>query len=224
MAELNPLNYTGRKLAGTLKAGDAQFDSTDFSVSDQGKVSFSATSVAETFSTDSGTATPASSAITIAGGTGVNTSGSGATATVNLDADYLRQASGTITNAEIKALAASPKTLVAAQGAGTVIIFEKLHLKLNAGSEALTEAGDNLGVKYTDASGVQVSDTIETTGFIDQTSDYHTVGIPVKDAIVVASSAENQALVLDNLNAEIAGNASNDATISYQIWYRVATV
>lgn len=225
MALRNPLAYTGRVKAGNLRLGDIQVDSTDFTIDDHGKMSLSATSAAETFSTDSGTATPASSAITIAGGTGISTSGASATATVTLDEDYLRLATGTISNAEIKALAATPKTLVAAPGAGKVLIFEKLLLKLNYGSEVLTESADNLVVKYTDDTGVAVSDTIEATGFIDQAADTQTVGIPIKDAIVPSSSAENQALVLDNNgDGEYGGNASADSTISFQIWYRVASV
>jgi len=222
---INPLNYTGRKRSSTSRAGSAQFDSTDFSVTDNGKVSLAAASVAETFSGDSGTATPASSAITIAGGTGLTTTGASATMTVALDENYLRQASGTISNAEIKALAATPKSLVAAPGAGQVLIFEKLILKLNYGSEVLTESADNLVVKYVNAAGVAVSDVIEATGFIDQSADTLTYGIPIKDPIVAYSSAANQALVLDqNGDGEYGGNASNDTTITFQIWYRVATI
>jgi hypothetical protein len=82
MAKRNPLAYTGRVKAGTLRLGDAQLDSTDFSVTDQGKVSLAAASVAETYSTDSGTVTPASSAITVSGGEGIDTSGSGSTLTI----------------------------------------------------------------------------------------------------------------------------------------------
>jgi len=43
-------------------------------------------SVSTSFPTDSGTATPSSGVLTIAGGTNINTSGAGSTATVNLDA------------------------------------------------------------------------------------------------------------------------------------------
>lgn len=81
MADRNPLSYTGRVRGSATKLGDVQFDSTDFSVTD-GDVSLSGTSVAETYTTDSGTVTPASSAITVAGGEGIDTSGSGATLTI----------------------------------------------------------------------------------------------------------------------------------------------
>ena len=125
----------------------------------------------------------------------------------------------TITAAQVKALATTPIELVAAPAAGNAILFLGAMFKLNYGSEVFAEAGDNLGIKFTDATGVQVSDTIETTGFIDQSADTITNAVPVKDAIVAAASAEAQALVLDNLGSNITGNASNDSTVSVRVYY-----
>lgn len=125
--------------------------------------------------------------------------------------------------AQIKALT-TPFQLVAAQGAGTLIKFMGAVLKLNAGSEVLTEAGDNLGIKYTDASGVQVSQTIESTGFIDQAADTYTNAEPAIDAIVAASAGENAALVLDNLGSNYGGNASDDATLDVRVYYIVQSL
>ncbi len=122
---------------------------------------------------------------------------------------------------EIKTLAASPVELAAAEGAGTMLEFVSLALRLVSGSEVLTEAGDNLGVKYTDASGVQVSETIETTGFIDAVSNSRTNGRAANDTIVAGDAAINAPLVLDNLNAEIGGNASDDAVLECYVSYKV---
>ncbi len=144
--------------------------------------------------------------------------------TISIEETSIRYAEVSLTNAEIKALAASPKELVAAPGAGKTVEFVSALLKLNAGTEVLTEAGDNLAVKYTDASGVAVSQTIETTGFIDQAVDTYTNAVPVADAIVAATGCENQALVLDNLLAEFGGNASADATMTIGVAYRVHTL
>jgi len=132
---------------------------------------------------------------------------------------FLQYADVTITAAEIKNLATTPIELVAAPAAGSSHMFLGAMLKLNYGSEVFAEAGDNLGIKYTDASGVQVSDTVEMTGFIDQSADTITNAVPIKDAIVAAVSAEAQALVLDNLNANITGNASNDSTVTVRVYY-----
>lgn len=131
----------------------------------------------------------------------------------------------TLTNAEIKALRATPKSLVAAPGAGYVLQFVSAVLKLKAGTNVLTESADNLAIKYTNGSGVAVSETIEATGFIDQSADTQTQTNAIKDAIVASASAENKALVLHNTgDGEYAGNAAADATMNVYITYRIVTV
>jgi hypothetical protein len=131
----------------------------------------------------------------------------------------------TLTNAEIKALRATPKTLVAAPGANKVVQYVSAILKLKAGANVLTETADNLGVKYTNGSGVQVSEDIEVTGFIDQAANTQTNAPAKKDAIVVSSGAENKALVLHNTgDGEYAGNAAADATMEVYITYKVHDV
>jgi hypothetical protein len=137
---------------------------------------------------------------------------------------YVQIATVSLTTSQIKNLAATPIQIVGAPGVGKVIEFDSATLRLNAGSEVLTEAGDNLGFKYTNGSGVQVSETVETTGFIDQASATLTRAVAKKDAIVALTGAENKALVLHNLNAEFAGNVSNDANLDIHITYRVKTV
>lgn len=128
----------------------------------------------------------------------------------------------TITAAEIKALRASPKTLVAAPGAGKVLEFVSILLKLTVGTEVLTESTYNLAVKYANGSGAVVSGAIESTNFINAAVDTYTRGLPIGDAIVAAASAENKALVLHNTGAgEIAGNSSNDAAITAIVTYRL---
>jgi len=135
----------------------------------------------------------------------------------------LQYAQVQLTAAQVKALATSPFELVAAQGAGNTIVFVSAALMLVAGTEVLAEAGDNLGIKYTDASGLQLSEDIETTGFIDQATGTTmlTNAICKKDLIVNATGADNQALVLDNLGNDFTGNASDDAVMNITVWYRV---
>ena len=124
----------------------------------------------------------------------------------------------TLTTAQVLALATTPIELVAAPGAGNYIEFLGAQFILDYNSIAYTEAGDNLGIKYTDAAGVQVSSTIETTGFIDQIADTITSAIPAQDAIVAAAAAVNQALVLDNLGSNVAaGNSPLIVKISYRV-------
>jgi hypothetical protein len=139
-------------------------------------------------------------------------------------ASDLRWADVALTNADIKALRATPKTLVPAPGAGKVIEFLSAMLMLKAGTNVLTESTANLVVRYKDGTGTQVSQSIETTGFIDQAADQITYGVQKLDPITARTACENQPLVLHNLGAaEIAGNAANDATMKVKVGYRVHT-
>lgn len=218
--------------ATTSNKGIASFATADFGVS-SGAVDLN-DAVVKSVSSDSGTATPASHSFTVAGGNAVSTSGSGSTVTVAVDSDSIatdelventiQYATVSITAAEVKALATTPITLVAAPGAGKVIQFCEAQFKLVYGSEVFAESGDNLGIKYTDASGFQVSNTIEMTGFIDQSANTYTNAIAAADAIVAATGTENQPLVLDNLGSNITGNASNDSTLEVAVAYRVHTL
>lgn len=133
-------------------------------------------------------------------------------------------ASVSITNAELKALRATPKTLVQAQGAGTVVEFVGAVLLLDYGTNVFTESADNAAVKYTNGSGVAVSDTIECTGFIDASADTATSAVPVKDAIVAATGNANKALVLHNTgDGEWGGNAGADTVMRVKISFSVHT-
>lgn len=126
--------------------------------------------------------------------------------------------------AAIKALAATPVTLIAAGGAGTVIEFVSAAIRLVSGSEVLAEdgGGSNLGIKYTDDSGVQVSEDIEMTGFITEAANANTNTRAKIDAIVTGDAAVNAPLVLHNIGAgEITGNASDDAVLEVYVSYKL---
>ena len=143
----------------------------------------------------------------------------------NMGGADLKHADVLLTNAEIKALRATPKTVVAAPGSGKVLEFVSAVLQLKAGTNVLTESTANLAIKYKDGTGVQVSQTIETTGFIDQAADTVTYGLQKLDPIVARTNSENQPLVLHNLGAgEIAGNAAADARLAVKVLYRVHTL
>ena len=134
----------------------------------------------------------------------------------------LRYADVLLSNSDIKALRATPKTLVPAPGVGKVLEFVSAVLQLKAGANVLVEATANLAIKYQNAAGVQVSQTIETTGFIDQAADQVTYGLVKLDPITARTGCENQPLVLHNLGAgEFTGNAANDAVLRVKVSYRV---
>jgi len=128
----------------------------------------------------------------------------------------------TLTNSQIKHLRGTPITLVEAQGTYRFIELVSAILFLNAGTNVLTESGDNFAIKYTNGSEVAASETIEATGFIDQSADTFTTAVPKLDTIVAKTGVLNKALVLHNTgDGEYAGNAAADATMDIRVIYRV---
>lgn len=141
-----------------------------------------------------------------------------------LEGTSIKYAAVALTNANIKALRATPITLVAAPGVGKVLEFVSVVLFLDYGTNVLTESDDNLAVKYVDGSGAAASETIEMTGFIDAAADTMTVGIAKNDVIVAKTGCTNCALVLHNTGSgEFGGNAGNDTLLRAKVAYRVHT-
>lgn len=132
----------------------------------------------------------------------------------------IKYADRLVSVAEIKALRATPIELVPATeaGAGFAIIPVAVNVSLTAGSEVLTETADNLAVM---CSTTELID-IETTGFIDQATDQNRYQ---ERAEAVITPIENTAITLKNKgDGEIAGNASNDASLSVRTYYKVIPV
>jgi hypothetical protein len=125
-----------------------------------------------------------------------------------------------ISSAELLALRATPKTLVAAPGAGSVLEFVSAILILDATATAYVESSANLAVRYENGSGAKVSDDIEATGFIDQTADTMTTARPKADTIVAATGCAGKALVLHNLGAGeyTTGTGTMRVLITYRTW------
>lgn len=123
-----------------------------------------------------------------------------------------------LTNAQVLALRATPITLVAAPGAGLVLQLLSAVLIFDY-TGAYTETADNLAIKYTNGSGAAASQTIETTGFLDATSDQIRNAQPAIDVAMVS----NAALVLHNTgDGEFGGgNAAN--VLRVKVAYRVHT-
>jgi hypothetical protein len=126
-----------------------------------------------------------------------------------------------LSNADIKALRATPKALVAAPGANKFIELVSAVLILDYGSEVLTESADNLVIQY-HTSGQDLTAAIETTGFIDQAADQMAFINPAGVATMTAANAVNKAVELFNTgDGELAGNASNDSTMTVKVAYRI---
>jgi len=144
---------------------------------------------------------------------------------VPIGESIIRYTTVAVTNAQLKALRATPKELVAAPGAGKVLEFVSGLIFMDYGTNALTETADNLVVRFENTTGAIVSQTIEMTGFIDQTADMVTGILPKVDPIVTSAGSANKALVLHNSgDGEFGGNAAADTVLSVKIAYRVHTL
>jgi hypothetical protein len=125
-----------------------------------------------------------------------------------------------LSNVNIKALRATPITLVAAPGAANIVEVISVVLILDYGTNVLTESADNLVVEY--ASGQDITAAIEMTGFIDQAADQMAFILPAGIATMTAANALNDAVQIFNTgDGEIAGNAANDTTMTVKISYRI---
>ncbi len=143
----------------------------------------------------------------------------------NTGTSTLKVATVDLTAQEVRALVATPIELVAAPSASEIIEFVSALLILDQAGDAFTEAGanDNLAIEYDGGSAIAVSETIEMTGFIDQSADMVTRAIPVKDPIDAAGDIVAKNLVLAGLDDELGGNAGNESALRVIITYRIVT-
>jgi hypothetical protein len=129
-----------------------------------------------------------------------------------------------LSNADIKALRATPKVLVASPGADKYIEVLSVFLILDYGTDVLTESTDNLVVEF-GTSNDDVTNTIEMTGFIDQAAD--TIMASYRSNPLAANAATdmiNNTIELFNTgDGEFGGNATADTTMTVHIGYRVHT-
>jgi len=123
----------------------------------------------------------------------------------------------TVSTAELLALNATPKPLVAAPGTGKAIVVEDVELFLDYAGTAYDgiASGEDLEVRYTDGSGQLVS-TIETTGFLDATADAVRFSKPATTAAI--TPVANAAIVLRLASGEIAtGTSPLKVRVTYKI-------
>lgn len=132
----------------------------------------------------------------------------------------LQTATVTVSSAELLALNATPKTLVAAPGAGKALILVAAELWLDYGSAAYDgiAAGEDLTIKVSDAAGATLA-TVETTGFLDATADAFRYVEPTTTA--ARTPVANAPLVLHLLTGEI---TTGDSPLKLRVLYREVTL
>lgn len=147
---------------------------------------------------------------------------SGTVTNAQMGADNVKEVSLALTNAQIKALKATPITIVAAPGVGSVIVPIDCQVYLLYGTSAFTAnaSDNNVTIK-------RVGGSTLLTGcaqaFVQATSSGVCKLVPGSASIADTKLlSDNIALQVANAGAaEIAGNAGNDNTMIVKLTYRV---
>lgn len=134
-------------------------------------------------------------------------------------ASLVQEATTTIATAAVKTLNATPVSLVAAGGAGTVHVLHRVLVQLNFATTGYDApaAGADLTVNYTNGAGVAASGTLESASVIDGAADVYAFAGPAVTGIGVA----NAALVLYNNDAT--EYATGDSALEVTVWYSTVT-
>ena len=119
-----------------------------------------------------------------------------------------------VSSADILALNATPKTLVAAPGAGKVIVVRGITLKMVTTATAYANGGA-LEFRYTDGSGAKVTADIAAAVV---TAGAGTSYTSVAGVTTSLTNVANAAIVMDNATAAfITGTGTAVVTVDYEI-------
>jgi len=174
--------------------------------------------VASTFPTDAGTATPAGGAVTMAGGTNMNTAGAGSTVTINLDASP--SVAGSLTAGVDLTMTSGVCTIT-----GTTDAAQTIYLRANGGvSETLDIHSDQgTGVDsvwvHSDVGGLTLASGLASADAINIAAAAGGVDIDGTLTINIASSKNaSDAVVLSasagGIDITSAGGAAEDIDIT----------
>lgn len=152
---------------------------------------------------------------------GINITPKG-TGKVTITGDGARQfAEVTVSSAELLALRATPKTLVAAPGAGKMLVFHDAMIIADNGTAYVVGTND-FAIRYNNTTGDIISQTIDSAGLLDQTTDIMSyVGPIATDSKTPKADCENTPLVLHNTGA--AEWTTGNGVVRVKIYYSVVT-
>lgn len=137
------------------------------------------------------------------------------------DPGFVQLAEVTVTSAQLLALRATPKTIVAAPGAGKMIVPLQMVAIADNGTAYVVGTND-LALRYKDETGDIIGQTIDTAGLLDQTTDIVTqASMLATDSKGPKADVENQPVVLHNTGAgEL---TTGTGVLRVKLWYFIVT-
>lgn len=135
---------------------------------------------------------------------------------LTLAVTQMKYAAVEVSSAELLAINATPKTLVAAPGAGFTTILHRALLVLNWNSVAYANNGV-LGIYETNAAGALLTGTLTLASFLAATADTQKELHPTAaSATTGLTRLDNKALVLTQATGE---SINGDSPVSVRLWY-----
>lgn len=132
----------------------------------------------------------------------------------------------TVSSAELLALNATPKELVAAPGANLFVSVWSVYIALDYNTTAYDgiAATEDLTIAYTNGSGADAAPPIEATGFLDQSADtqrvtYATGAVVAGGAATAAIAPVSNAAVV--LSMDVGEIATGDSPLDVRICYAI---
>ncbi len=131
---------------------------------------------------------------------------------------------GTLTNAQIKALNATPIQIVAAQGAGKLIIPVQYCLKMAYGGTNVftAAASQQIVLAYNGATSATI--VLSNAGIVAATTRIAYGQFTQSQSAAYTTYANTALQFWNSVATEITGNAANDNTMPYTLSYIVVTI
>jgi hypothetical protein len=132
---------------------------------------------------------------------------------------------GTLTNSQIKNLRTSAVTILAGLGTGKVIVPIFFSIVLNyGGSNPFTNNGAAINLYYSTVVAVKnVFDSSVFSGTVNE-FQYHDIDSNNELSITLSSVSNTDVTLFNGTGVDVAGNAANDNTMSYQMLYYILTM
>jgi len=143
---------------------------------------------------------------------------------------FLQTASKTVTSAQIKAMRATPIELVAAPGAGKMIVVSSITGKFVYGGSNVFVAGavQTIGVYYNNnTTNVSTTTLLPNAMIVSATSRLSAISptqSPINNVALGIADNVNVALWQNGSATEISGNAANDNTLLVVVTYTIVTL